>query len=174
MKYLRRQFSRDLVADHARAAGVQKRLARSREPFEDRRDHERVLGVGAIDDGVRLARRVPHHAMAAQVTAHGLHAVGAQFGRGVLGAGEPGDGVSGLDERIGHGSSDVSGSAGHEYFHVCLNRSFIVRSTSSGSRFHQSSWEKISTSWKLEYPAASIRVLIDFKSITPSPIMPRS
>jgi hypothetical protein len=90
MKYLRRQFPRDLVADHARAAGVQERLARSREPFEDGRDHERVFGVGAIDDGIGLARRVPDDAVAAQVAAHRCHAVRAQLGRGVLGAGEPG------------------------------------------------------------------------------------
>ncbi len=52
--------------------------------------------------------------------------------------------------------------------------STITDSTSSGSRFHQSPAEKISTSARPSKPSASTIARIPAMSITPSPIIPRS
>ena len=104
--------------DDARAAGVQKRLARSREPFADRRDDERIGGVGAVDDRIRRPRRITDHAVAAQLAAHRRDTAGPQLCRGRLSAGEPAHRVARFDEPLGHRPADVPGSACHEDFHV--------------------------------------------------------
>jgi hypothetical protein len=52
------------------------------------------------------------------------------------------------DVRILGRGEDATGPAGHAAQQTVRWRSMQVRSTSSGSRVHQSSCEKISTSWK--------------------------
>ena len=154
----------------------------------DKRDNEELVRVwyseknfGRRDRAIELADRLgksPIHVALAYVLAQPFPSI-PLIGPRTLG--ELDDSLQALDIALSpddlawlDGSFIVDRQRDIGVQQTVRNRSTQVARTSSPGFFHQFSAEKISTSWGPEKPPASTMRRIAGRSMTPSPIMPRS
>jgi hypothetical protein len=106
-----------VVANDARAARVQQRLARSREGVEKNARRSQVIRVGCVDDAVGIPALAHQHVRIVQVADHGLDsACPQQVAFGLLSHETP-HAVAGGDEASGHAAADIATGAGDENLH---------------------------------------------------------
>jgi hypothetical protein len=109
-----------IVADHARPAGVQQGLARTRQPGDQCAHGAHMVGAGAVDRPVGCARGASQHIGIVQRAEHGVDAAfGQTFGIRTA-ARQAAHAVSVGEQRHRDRAADVAASAGDEDVHeIC-------------------------------------------------------